>query len=171
MTEFDFLKVYIEGIPESERVHYAHGHIVYGYILHEGKKTAEIERLEQDVGVVIPDELRHFYQFSYGALLGEYEILTIPKIADLVPQMCSTYEEDWRNSILPFAYLRGVGDVVAFDIGQQNHEGAHLILDGFHEYGPSKWNRVCFGLRTWLLRMVKSHFHPFWFANSEEPAA
>jgi hypothetical protein len=171
MTEFDFLKAYIGGIPEPERVHRAHGHIVYGYILQEGKKSAEIVRLEQDAGVVIPDELRQFYQFSYGDPLGEYEVLTIPKIADLIPQMRSTYEEDWRDSILPFAYLRGVGDVVAFDMGQRNDEGVHLILDGFHEYGPSEWDGVCFGLRTWLLRMVESHFHPFWFVNSEEPAA
>ncbi len=171
MADYNFLKAYIDGIPEPERVHLAHGHIVHGYVLEKGKEIAEIDQLVQDAGVVIPDELRQFYYFSYGALLGEYEILSIPKIVELVHQMRSTYENDWRDSILPFAYLRGVGDVAALDLGKKNDEGAHLILDGFHEQAPSEWKEVCFGFRTWLQKMVNNHFHPFWFENSDIPAS
>ena len=166
MSEFDFLRLYIESIPETERICYMHGCVEYGYILQEGKEASDIERLVQEVGIVIPEELKLFYRFSYGALLNEYEVLTVADIAELIPRLRWTYEEDWRDSILPFAHQRDLGNFIAFDLKEQNDEGIYLILDGFHEYGPSGWDGICFGLRTWLHKMVESHFRPFWFGES-----
>jgi hypothetical protein len=157
MKKFDFLKTYIAELPEEERNdHY------FGYILREGKSEAEITRLELETKISVPGELKEFYEFSYGALLGEYEMLTISEIASILPDIRPTYEKYWKDSILPFAYVRGVGDVVAFDLNESNEDGLLLILDGFHEFPPAQWKGICYGLRTWLVKMTENRFHPFW---------
>jgi hypothetical protein len=61
-----------------------------------------------------PDELKDFYSMSYGAFLGEYEILTPPEIKNLLSELRWAYGENWRDSVLPFAYVRGIGDVITF---------------------------------------------------------
>jgi hypothetical protein len=160
MKEFDFIRTYIAGLPEAVR-----NDRYLGYVLREGKDETEICQLEQAVGISVPHELREFYQFSFGALLGEYEMLTISEIANTLPMIRPTDERYHKDSILPFAYVRGVGDVVAFDLDQSNEDGLLLILDGFHELPPVEWEGICYGLRTWLVKMVENHFRPFWLAQ------
>lgn len=63
---------------------------------------------------------------------------------------------------MPFAYVRGVGDVVAFDLDKRNVHGLTLVVDCFHELSPSQWEGICFGLRTWLQGMARNGFQPFW---------
>lgn len=157
MKVFDFLKDYIVGLSEQDR-----GDPYLGYMLHSGKSEAEIHKLELEKELWLPNELREFYKFSYGALLGEYKILTISEIASLLSEMHHTYEEDWIDSILPFAYVRGIGDVVAFNLEDQDKDGFLSVLDGFHELPPDQWKSVCYGLRTWLIKMVDNRFSPFW---------
>lgn len=157
MEAFDFLKEYVEGLPEQER---NDRHL--GYALSPGRSESEIRKLEQEVGFLVPSELREFYRFSYGALLGEYKILTIAEIASLLPEMRHTYEEYWNDSVLPFVYVRGVGDVIAFDLGKIDKDGSLSVLDGFHEVPPGQWELVCYGLKTWLIKMADNHFEPFW---------
>jgi hypothetical protein len=157
MGKFDFLEEYIAELPEEER-----NDRYFGYILRAGKSEAEIGRMELDTGISVPGELKEFYKFSYGALLNEYEMLTISEIASLLPKMRWTYEEGWRDSVLPFAYVRGVGDVVAFDINESSEDGLLSILDGFHEFPPVQWKVICYGLRTWLAKMTENCFRPFW---------
>lgn len=160
MNKFDFLKDYIGKLPELER---NDRHL--GYALREGKTRSEIHQLESEIGFLIPSELKEFYEFSYGALLGEYEILTAKEIADLLPELHKTYETSRRDTILPFAYVRGVGDVVVFDLSQLDEKGHILIIDGFHELPPSQWSRICFGLEEWLKKMANNHFQPFWLSS------
>ena len=70
MNAFDFLEDYVTELPEQER-----NDPDVGYMLRSGKSEAEIRRLELEAGFLVPDELREFYRFSYGALLDEYKIL------------------------------------------------------------------------------------------------
>jgi hypothetical protein len=150
----------IEELPEVERTD-----PYLSYRLQKGKNSVELEQLEVETGLRIPKELKEFYEFSYGALLNEYEMLTMPGIASLLPELRATYEAAWKKSILPFAYVRGVGDVVAFDLNQTNETGGLLILDGFHELPPADWEGICYGLKTWLFKMVENHFRPFWLGR------
>lgn len=166
MSEFNFLKQYIEQLPEEER-----NDPFLGYKLGKGKNDLEISQVESQVGLSIPEELKRFYEFSYGSELAEYKILTVSEIANLISEFRSRYEESWNDTVLPFAYVKGVGDIVAFDLASSDEMGHFLVVDGFHEMNPSQWQRICFGLRTWLVKMTESKFEPFWFKTSKRGAA
>lgn len=157
METFDFLKGYVSRLPEQER-----NDPYLGYMLHPGKSETEIHQFESDAGFLVPHELKEFYLFSYGALLGEYKILTISEITNLLSEMRHTYEEYWDDSVLPFAYVRGVGDVIAFDLDKSDKNSFLLVLDGFHELPPAQWKSICYGLKTWLTKMADNRFRPFW---------
>ncbi len=166
MSSFNFLKEYLERLPEEER-----NDPYLGFALRKGKDRAEVNQVELEVGVSVPEELKEFYEFSYGAELGEYQILTISEIANLLAQLHSRYEESWTNTVLPFAYVRGVGDVVALDLTRSDEMKHFLVVDGFHEVNPSQWKSICFGLREWLVKMTENKFEPFWLNDSKQGAA
>lgn len=63
-------------------------------------------------------------------------ILTPGEIKSLLGEMRQPYKQDWNESLVPFAYVRGVGDVIAFDLDQRNAHGLALVVDGFHELSP-----------------------------------
>ncbi len=166
MNGFNFLKEYVERLPEEER------HDPYlGFALRKGKDRPEVSQVELEVGISVPEELKEFYEFSYGAELGEYKILTVSEIANLLAELRSSYEESWTNTVLPFAYVRGVGDMVAFDLARSDEIEHFLVVDGFHELSPSQWKGICFGLRTWLVKMTESKFEPFWLKDPKPGAA
>ena len=166
MSEFNFLKEYIERLPEEER-----NDPYLGFALRKGKDRLEVSQVELQMGVSVPEELKEFYEFSYGAKLGEYKILTVSEIANLLSELRSTYGESWTNTVLPFAYVRGVGDIIALDQDKSNEMRHFLTVDGFHELPPSQWKGICFGLRTWLVKMTESKFEPFWLKDSKQGAA
>ncbi len=161
MNEFSFLKEYIKRLPEERR-----NDPFLGYKLWNGKNDLEVVQIEAQMGISVPDELHDFYEFSYGAELGEYKILTVTEIADLISKLRSRYEESWEDTILPFAYVKGVGDIVAFDLERSDEMGQFLLIDGFHEINPALWKDICFGLRNWLVKMTESKFEPFWLRDS-----
>lgn len=109
----------------------------------------------------LPEELQDFYEFSYRAILDEYEILTIEGIVETSAELERIYEEMWKASWMPFAYVRGVGDVVVFNLQQTEH-GLCQVLDGFHEVPPGEWKPIGYGLENWLRKMCQSNFRPFW---------
>ncbi len=152
VSRFDFLQDYINAISAAKRD---------DYTLNPGKSESRIRQMEIEVGITIPAELKQFYAFSYGARLDEYKILTIPEIVEQLAELRQTYGDLWKESIFPFAYLMGVGDFVAFDLEKLSVDGLSII-DCFHELPPDRWNVICFGLRTWLERMIGSNFQPFW---------
>jgi hypothetical protein len=152
VSKFDFLQDYVNSIPATKRGIYT---------LNPGESESQIRRMEIEAGITIPAELKQFYVFSYGARLDEYKILTIPEIVEQLAELRQTYEDFWKESIFPFAYLMGVGDLVAFDL-EKPSVGGLSIIDCFHELPPDRWNGICFGLRTWLERMISSDFQPFW---------
>ncbi len=157
MDRFNFLKEYIEQLPEEERSNF-----YPGFVLREGKSSLEIDRLESYAGISVPSELKEFYEFSYGAELGEYKILNISELVNHLSVLRLRYEENWVDAILPFAYIRGVGDLVAFDLNKSDEAGHFLIVDGFHEVHPNQWKGICFGLRMWLIKMTENKFKQFW---------
>jgi hypothetical protein len=154
MSEFEFLRTFVQSKCAT-----AGGDC--DYALQSGISDGEITRLAHDQGLTIPDELREFYRFSYGALLGDYEILTIPGIVELLADAHDIYEDMWEDRVCPFANVPGVGDFVSFDLAQPSADGL-LVLDCFHEVPPKRWKGICFGLRSWLIRMVESDFEQFW---------
>jgi hypothetical protein len=166
MSEFSFLKVYVEQLPEEER-----NDPYLGFALREGKSILEVSQIESQVGISVPKELKSFYEFSYGAEMGEYKILTISEIANLLSELRSRYGESWANTVFPFAYVKGVGDIVAFDVARADEMGHFLLVDGFHEVNPSQWKGICFGLRNWLAKMTESKFESFWLKDSSQSAA
>lgn len=124
----------------------------------------QIKELAQQWGVELPEELEDFYEYSYGAILEEYEILTIEGIAESIAELERTYEEMWKDLWVPLAYVRGVGDVVAFNLQQTEH-GLCQILDGFHEVTPDQWKPIGYGLESWLRKMCQNNFRPFWLPS------
>ena len=155
MEEFAFLRDYIASLPFEKR-----NHSHYPFVLKKGKNEANIRALEMEFDIVVPCELRVFYTFSYGANLCDYEILTIPKIVEQIDRLRSL-EEFWKDSVFPFARVVDLGDVIAFDLDESGDLGLN-ILDGFHETPVIDWDGICFGLRTWLVKMIENDFHPFW---------
>lgn len=152
MQDYDFLKRYIESTPDAHKGEYR---------LNRGINEEEIRLLQRNADLAIPNELREFYEFSYGALLNEYRILTIPEIIQTISRIRTIYVGTYKTSTIPFAYLVGVGDWIAFDTKKSNKDGL-LIIDCFHEVPPDKWKGICFGLRIWLRKMVNNNFRPFW---------
>jgi hypothetical protein len=161
MDKFNFLKEYIERLLEEVQ-----NDPDLGFRLREGKNRLEISHEELQAGIIVPDELKEFYEFSYGAGLGEYKILTVAEMANLLSELRSVYGENWIDSVLPFAYLRGIGDILALELSQPDETGNHLVVDGFHEVIPSQWKGICFGLRNWLIKMTESKFESFWLNGS-----
>src|SRR5215207_4022770 len=115
MSEFNFLNEYIEKLPEEER-----NDPFLGYKLSKGKNGLEVSQVESQMGISVPEELKQFYEFSYGAELGEYKILTVSEIANLISELRSSYEDSWKDTVIPFAYVKGVGDIVAFELADSN---------------------------------------------------
>jgi hypothetical protein len=174
VSKFDFLTAYIERLPDSnafellktctsagDREHYKWKN-GYKYALRPGMGETELRLLEAEAGVVVPEELREFYMFSYGADLGDHRILTIPEITTLISELQGVYKDLWRDSILPFAYVMDLGNFIAFDLGQASSTQGLPILDCFHELSPEEWKVICFGLKNWLVQMVENDFQPFW---------
>ncbi len=155
-NKFSFLEKHINELPEKIR-----NASEFPYLLNSGKNEAELTALMMKLGISIPDELKEFYYFSYGAQFAEYKILTLDEIKFLLLELPKVYDENWQYSILPFAEVSGVGDIVAFDIQKSNGHGL-AVLDGFHELPPPKWKIINFGLASWLQNMVENNFKPFW---------
>jgi hypothetical protein len=156
VTDFSFLRDYIHALPDETR-----NHPEYPFGLRTGISEPMIHQAEAGAGITIPSELKQFYRFSYGAMLGEYELLVIPQIKEVLTWLSSD-REFWRDSLLPFARVIDTGDLIAFDLDVSNNNGLQ-VLDGFHEFAPTEWKGICFGLKTWLLKMVNNDFRPFWF--------
>jgi SMI1 / KNR4 family (SUKH-1) len=129
--------------------------------LENGITKKELDSLQNRIALNIPEELREFYQFSYGAKLDEYRILKLPDIRTFISRAKVTYNGSWKDTIIPFAYLVGVGDFMSFDLEESN-TGGFLIRDCFHELNPQQWGGVCHGLEQWLRKMINSNFKPFW---------
>ena len=129
-----------------------------------GIPEPEITLLESDAGLVIPSGLKDFYQFSYGATLCMYKILTIEEMIAFRNELKNVYADYRRVSLLPFAYLIDVGDYVAFDVSLQRN-GKTLIIDGFHELSPDDWQPICYGFDNWLKRLASNGFEPFWLGD------
>lgn len=128
-----------------------------------GKGSVELAEIEKKAGIIIPEELKQFYLFSYGAVLnGEYKILTINEIKDVKNDLQQIYGTYWSDNIFPFAYVIGVGDYFAFDLNRFNNKGEFYVVDGFHELPPTEWKGICFGLKTWLEKLFDNGFQPFW---------
>jgi hypothetical protein len=157
MEKYKFIIAYIEGLPGSAR-----HNPEYPYALREGLGIDEARQLAHASNFPIPSELQDFYAFSYGASLGEYSILTVNEIASLTREMQATYEEAWIDTMLPFAYVRDLGNVIVFDLSEMDSQGRYSIKDAFHELAPPQWERICYGMKTWLCKMVNHHFEPFW---------
>jgi cell wall assembly regulator SMI1 len=72
VSKFDFLKFYCTQLsPETVE------HLPCKF--NPGIDQAQINQLEQQAEITVPDELKEFYEFSYGVRLSEYQILTIPE--------------------------------------------------------------------------------------------
>jgi len=156
MNRFHFLEKYINDLPVDAR-----SDTEYSFCLELEKNESELATLIKETGLIIPDELIEFYRFSYGAQLGEYEILRPDEIKSVLSKLIKVYGDDCRNNILPFAKFSGVGDIIAYDMGKSNTDG-FAVLDGFHEITPSEWQIICFGLVSWLQNMVNNNFEPYW---------
>jgi len=173
VEDYGFLKTYIDGLPadvtgdplktlipstKKEACKWKGG---FRCGLEPGLEAAEIARLEAEAGITVPGELKAFYAFSYGADLAEHRILTIEEISEHLASLRETYRDTWRDTIVPFAFVVHVGDLVAFDLTQSGPDGL-LILDCFRELGPAEWEGICFGLKNWIERMVENDLEPFW---------
>lgn len=137
------------------------------YYLKPGVDRRYLSAVQLDEEILIPDELLSLYEFTYGAKLGEYILLTIPEIVNLMSELRDTYSEQWLEGILPVFYVQGVGDTIAMNTRQVDNRGLIQILDGFHELPPPQWQGIGYGLRFWLLNMVRNHFRPYWLGDDE----
>ena len=129
--------------------------------LNQGLNHKEITKLENKYNLVLPQQLRDFYEFSYGAQLDEYQILTIPEIIETKQSLVEIYQKEWKETILPFGYLLGVGDIIAIDTSIKNEEG-YSVLDGFHELPPKEWKVVCNGILKWIQLLINNDCQSFW---------
>jgi hypothetical protein len=154
MSDFTFLKDYCDNMPSRWKC---------GCEFKNGLSRAEIQRLAAQVQIAVPTELMRFYEWSYGAKLCEYQIYTIPQIADTLVRLRTVYGRYERATILPFGYFHGVGDYVAFDVADRRDDKI-AIVDGFHELSPDEWKIVTYGLEHWLRELAENDFEPFWLA-------
>lgn len=153
MIDFAFLESYVDGLTDEQKHDYE-------WFFEPGLELSEILALERKHEISIPDELKNFYRFSYGAHLGAYKILTIPEILATQKEIDMVYGTA-TQVILPFILVIDVGDYIVFDLEHANEDGL-LLLDGFHEFNPDKWKAICFGFHVWLREMVNNNFEPFW---------
>jgi hypothetical protein len=152
MKKYKFLEKYISTLPREKKVDYS---------LEAPIHEEDLSHLESKYRLELPNELKELFRISYTPKLDEYQILTIPDIANTLVELENIYEELWDDSFLPFAYVIGVGDYVAFNLSKEDETGI-AIVDCFHELPPSEWKEICFGLENWLLKMVETHFRPYW---------
>ena len=150
--DFGFLIEYVENLQAEKRQEIT---------LYDGINMRSMKNLEKDLGFVIPNELKSLYKISYGAIFDEFKILRIPEIDELIKEIKITYQETYRNTIIPFAYLVGVGDFISLDSTVEK-DGKLLILDCFHELPANEWSPICYGLDTWVKKIIDNDFQPFW---------
>jgi hypothetical protein len=156
MDDFDFLRLYVDGLPDDRRKYFN---------LLPGLDASEVASMAAQAGITVPDELKALYTFSYGAELDEYHILTVPQIVETLEDLRDVYDyQPPGEGILPFAYLHGSGDYVALDLARKNSVG-YAVLDGFHEHAPEEWKVICFGVRNWLRQMAEHGFKSFWLGS------
>jgi hypothetical protein len=152
MRKYEFMESYISSLTAEE---------TRDYKLRDGIGSREMKEKEENLGIKIPVDLKGFYEFSYGAVLDEFQILTISEINDTLNHLADIYKETWEDKFLPFIYYLGVGDYVSFDLSK-SEDGKLLLMDCFHEWRVDEWQPICYGLDTWLTKMIESKFHPFW---------
>jgi hypothetical protein len=165
MAEFGFITAYIDKLPQHLREDSS-----YPFNLPPGCACGEITELDDVAGVPLPNELLFFYEFSYGAQLGEYRILTAEEICEYRSILESTYGSDWNFDLIPFARVIDTGDFLLLDPARAEGESL-AILDGFHELPPEKWKVICYGIQAWLKAMVESEFTPYWLSDSDNDDA
>jgi hypothetical protein len=162
MTSFEFIRSYIDAIPSSGRIDQAHGAVVSEYSLNPGLGSIQIYKKNQQFPSELPSELLDFYSFSYGCTLNEHKLLRIDQIEEALSTLSKTYEDQWAGMFIPFAYHRGVGDYVLFDLSEVNSDSKHLVVDGFHEVPPDQWKPICNGLENWLRAFIQNACEVFW---------
>ena len=162
MSDFEFIRSYIDAIPRSDRVDRDHSVVVSEYALKPGLDSVQIDKKHQQFPYDLPSELLVFYSFSYGCTLNEHELLGFDQIEESLSSLRDTYVDQWEGRFIPFAYHRGVGDYVLFDLSEVNSEGEPLIVDGFHELPPDQWKSICYGLESWLRSFIQNDCEVFW---------
>ena len=165
MAEFGLVAAYFDRLPQHLREDSS-----YPFNLPHGLDHGEIAGLDDIAGIPLPNELLLFYEFSYGAQLGEYKILTAEEVCECRTILESTYGSDWNFDLIPFARVIDTGDFILLDPVRVEGEGL-AILDGFHELPPEEWNVICYGIQAWLKAMVESEFTPYWLPDTEDDDA
>jgi hypothetical protein len=162
MSNFEFIRTYIDAIPPSSRVDLDHGALVSEYALNPGLDIVEIDKKHQQFPHELPSELLNFYSFSYGCTLNEHELLRFDQIEKALSTLLDTYGDQWEGRFIPFTYHLGVGDYVLFDLSKVDGEGKNLIVDGFHELPPDQWKPICYGLENWMRSFIQNECEVFW---------
>ena len=129
--------------------------------LRKSRAIREVQRDAESAHLVLPPELEALLAFTDGADLGDYRILTVREVREAIVLLRQTYGTDWREELIPFALLMGVGDYVLIDPSDAGAEGP-AIIDGFHEQSPREWKVIRHGLLSWLMELSQHGFEPYW---------
>ncbi len=134
----------------------------YAVTLYPAKTEGEIVNLANELGIDLPEELREFYQVSYGALFDDFEILTLEDIAILKSSFQSDY---FGDSFLPFARLRAKGIIAAIDMSTSDVDENLAIVGRYYESSPANWEFICYGLKPLVLSIYHPGHRVYWSVN------
>lgn len=159
-TDYAFLREYVDALPPVIQ-----GAPKYGFKLPPGLKPAEVGGLEKLAGTPLPAALLALFQETYGAEMGGYWLLTAQEIHDARRNLSRQYPAGWRPAFIPFIQLEESEDFLVLDPARADERGC-AILDAQRELRPATWPTICYGLRTWLRRMVAEDFSAYWLPSS-----
>jgi hypothetical protein len=127
----------------------------------------DVQRLEQQLGILLPQSYKRFLRCSGGLrLLGGTVHLSFPPfIHDFPPFETLTREQQSRiigpwpppsHGLLCFGefWLEGDGDQVLFDTRQALDDGEYAVLYYDHEARPASIRRIASSFHDWLERVL-----------------
>lgn len=134
--------------------------------VNEKATKQEIEEVEAELGITMPNSYKEFLSKHNGARLFDYEgldgflILGTKDIVKVNDFSKATFEEDWINDILIFAKYIGESNYLAFKTSFQKNE--YPIVDCYFEELPEDWKVIEKSFDEFLNSLTEQNGDKYW---------
>jgi hypothetical protein len=138
--------------------------IKVSFLLNPSAELNDIIKVENELGVPLPNSYKNFLRLYNGAKIFDYEgldgfiILGTNDLMEANKLVAETFEDDWVDYLIMFAKYIGEGNYLAFDV----RNGEYNIVDCFTEELPKEWNQIDVNFDSFLENIIKNEGNKYW---------
>lgn len=140
--------------------------IEFTFNVNEGATKKEIEIVERELGVKLPNSYQEFLLKYNGAKLFDFDgldgfwILGTKDIIKANNFAKATFEEDWKSDIIIFTKYIGETNYLAFKIS--NHLKEYQIVDCYFQELPEEWKLIEENFNDFLNLLIEQSGSKYW---------